>query len=244
LITRLLSILLKKHEDRETLDQINQFLSSFPQFFFGDDFPEPLLDLVLEAKHYNSILELFRSRIYRKDAMPDTLKSFIKAIKRKAEQEEDETLFACYFFQRNTAKYENIIEKLNITEWNYKLFVESKQHYLKAVNYLVEKNKIEDAARICRRYNNYRLAAQIYEGSGDYGSAGKHYRDEGKVYQDAIRCYQKVGDEQGIARVYERMKEFDKAVNIWKKLGKTREVNRVLKKKAKEIREKRQLELF
>ncbi len=40
------------------------------------------------------------------------------------------------------------------------------------------------------------------------------------------------------------MKDFDKAVNIWKKFGKTREVNRVLKKKAKEIREKRQLELF
>lgn len=242
-ITRLLSILLKKHKDRETLDQINQFLSSFSHFFFGDDYPEPLLELVLEAKHYNSILELLRSRIYRKDAMPKAFKSFIKAIKRKAEEEEDEALFACYFFQRNNAKYENIIEKLNITEWNYKLFVESKQHYLKAVNYLSERNEIEDAARICRRYNNYRLSAQIYEDSGDYGSAGKDYR-EGKVYQDAIRCYHKVGDEQGIARVYERMKEFDKAVNIWKRLGKTREVNRVLKKKAKEIGEKKQLELF
>ena len=219
-ITSLFSILLKKHEDMETLDQINHFLSSFSHFFFDDDYPKSLLDLVLEAKHYNSILELIKSGIYRKDAMPYAFKSFIKAIKRKAEQEKDETLFACHFFLDNTAKYENIIKKLNITEWNYKLFVESKQHYLRAVNYLIEKNKIKDAARICRRYNNYSLSAQIYEDSGDYGLAAKDYR-EGKVYQDAIRCYQKVGDEQGTARVYERMKEFDKAVNLWKKLGKT-----------------------
>jgi len=242
-ITKLFSILLKKHKDKETLDQINKFLSSFSYFFFDDDFSEPLLDLVLEAKHYNAILELLKSRTYRKDAMPDALESFIRNVERKAEQEKDETLFACYFFLHDPVKYENTIEKLNITEWNYKLFVESKGHYHKAVNYLIEKNEIEDATRICRQYNNYRLAAQIYEDSGDYGSAAKDYRD-GKVYKDAIRCYEKVGDERGIARVYERMKEFDKAVFIWKKFGKTKEVDRVLKKKKKEIREKKQLKLF
>ena len=40
------------------------------------------------------------------------------------------------------------------------------------------------------------------------------------------------------------MKEFDQAITIWKRLGKTREVARILKKKAKEINKKEQLKLF
>ena len=40
------------------------------------------------------------------------------------------------------------------------------------------------------------------------------------------------------------MKEFDKAVTIWKRLGKKKEVGRVLKKKAKQINKKEQLKLF
>ena len=39
-------------------------------------------------------------------------------------------------------------------------------------------------------------------------------------------------------------KEFDKAAAIWKKLGKTREVNRVRKKKTKESGEKKQLKFI
>ena len=242
-IVKLFSILLKKREKRETLNQVHQFLSSFSYFFIADDFPESFSELILEVKHYNTIVEILRSGIHTKDTIPDTLKSFIQTMERNAKQEKDETLLACSLLLHDIAEFENTIEKLDITEWNYKLFVESKRHYHKAVNYLIEKEKVEDAARICRRYNNYGLAAQIYEDSGDYASAAKDYR-EGKAYDDAIRIYEKIGDERGIARVYERMKEFDKAVTIWKKLGKTNEVNRVLKKKAKEIGEKEQLKLF
>ena len=175
--------------------------------------------------------------------MPGIYKSFIKDIEQKLEQEKDESLLACYLFLHDPNQYENLLEKLNITEWNYKLFVESKQHYQKAVIYLKDKNEIEEASRTCRRYGNFGLAAQIYEGVGDYKSAAKNYR-EGKIYEDSIRCYKKVGDERGIARVYERMMEFDKAIAIWKRLGKIREVNRVLKKKAKGIKEKTQMSLF
>ena len=144
---------------------------------------------------------------------------------------------------RDKYKYENILKDLVVTKWNYKIFTESKVHYHNVVNYLNNINEIEQAVRICRRYNNFRLAAEIYEGSGDFGSAGKHYR-EAKVYEDSIRCYRRIGDEKGIARVYERMKKFDEAVSIWKRLGRTREVNRVLKKKAKELGAKKQLKLF
>ena len=102
--------------------------------------------------------------------------------------------------------------------------------------------KIEAAAQTCRRQNNYKLSGQIYEDSGDIGSAAKDYC-EGKLHEDALRCYTQIGDEPWMARVYERMKEFDKALAIWKKLGKAREVSRVSKKKEKTMA-KKQLKLF
>ncbi|MDY6971005.1 MAG: hypothetical protein SV775_01615 [Thermodesulfobacteriota bacterium] len=62
--------------------------------------------------------------------------------------------------------------------------------------------------------------------------AARTYSD-GKFYADALRCFRQVGDKQGRARVYEKMKEFDKALTIWIELGKTKEVTGVMKKKAK-----------
>jgi hypothetical protein len=40
-------------------------------------------------------------------------------------------------------------------------------------------------------------------------------------------------DRANIARTYERMRDFDKAIALWKGLGKTREVARIEKKMAK-----------
>ncbi|HCK99445.1 MAG TPA: hypothetical protein DHW42_04985 [Candidatus Marinimicrobia bacterium] len=242
-IARLFRILLKRQKDQESLNQLDRFLSSFSCYFIDENYPKSFFDLALWSKHYNTILEILKSRNFKKGSMPGIYKSFIKDIERKVEQEKDESLLACYLFLHNPNQYENLLEKLNVTEWNYKLFVESKRHYQKAVNYLKDKNEIEKATRTCRQYGNFGLAAQIYEGAGDYKSAAKDYR-EGKIYEDSIRCYKKVGDKRGIARVYERMREFDKAIAIWKRLGKSREVSRVLKKKAKEIKEKTQMGLF
>ena len=242
IILKLFKILLKKDKNQEILSQINLFLSSFHKYFVYEDLPKSFTDLALEVKHYNTIFEFLKSRTYR-DTKSEFLDSFIKNIKQKAEKEQDDNLLACYFFMHDKHKYENILKDTDVKECNYKLFTESKRHYHKVVNYLNNKSEIEQAARVCRRYNNFRLAAEIYEGSGDFGSAGKHYR-EAKVYEDSIRCYKRIGDEKGIARVYERMNKFDEAVSIWKKLGKTKEVNRVLKKKTKELGAKKQLNLF
>ena len=68
--------------------------------------------------------------------------------------------------------------------------------------------------------------------------------NEGNHYQDAIRCYRKVGDKQGIARINEIMNEFDKAMALWKKLNKKRETSRLLKKIGKQKEKDAQMNLF
>ncbi|MFH1481718.1 MAG: hypothetical protein ABIG67_10650, partial [Pseudomonadota bacterium] len=243
-IARLMRTLLKKGDAQPILDLADQFFSSLHYYFsVGKGFVQSVLDLMLETRNCNAILETLKFRSLKKMSKTDNINSFIKGIKQKAEEEQDQGLLACYFFVKDKSGYEETVEKLNVTKWNYKLFIESKWHYRKAVEYLLERHEIEDATRICRMYGNFRTAAQIYENSGLYGFAARDYRD-GKYYEEAIRSYRKVGDELGIARTYERMKKFDRALSIWKKHGKTKEVNRVLKKKNKEMDKATQLTLF
>ncbi len=243
-IAKLFSVLLKKDGPQQTLDSVDQFLSSsLYRFLYGDVFSKSVLDLMLDVKHCNTILELFKYYRSRRRPIPDELKSFITNLKLKAQKEKDQGLLACYRFQKNKARYEETLEELDITKWNYKLFAESAHHYHKAVHFLISKNQIEDAVRVCRQHRDYRLSARIYEDVGEDVFAARVYR-EGKYYQDAIRCYRKVGDNQGIARIYERMKEFDKAMALWKKLGKKREISRLLKKIGKQKEKDAQMNLF
>ena len=241
-ITKLFKFRLEEKRDEKVLHLINEFLSSFLFLLFHDDIPRSVLELILEAKNYNVILELLKARRHMTEKEAVALEAFVIAIEEKAKKEKDEDLLACCMFLKDRTKFEYTLEKLNVTEWNYTLFEQTEKQYQRAVDYLTRARRIEDAARICRQYRNYGLSGQVYEGVGNYASAAKDYRDGG-LYVDALRCYGEIGDERGFARVYERMNEFNKAIAIWEKLGKTREVNRVLKKKAKIIQEK-QLKLF
>jgi len=241
-ISKLFKFRLGEKRDEKTLHLINEILSSFSYLLFHDDIPRSVLDLTLEAKNCNVILELLKAGKVMTDKEPDALETFVIAIEEKAKREKDGDLLACCMFLKDRVKFEDALEKLSVTEWNYTLFAETEKQYQRAVDYLTKAKRIEDAARVCRQYRNYGLSGQVYEGAGDYAFAAKDYRDGG-LYEDALRCYGEIGDMRGFARVYERMQEFDKAIAIWEKLGKTREVNRVLKKKAKIMQEK-QLKLF
>ena len=244
LIARLLVMFLKNDIKRRNIDLVDRFFDFlYHSLLFLDEFNDSLLELLLEARPYNFILELFKSRDSKRRSIPDNLRTFIAAVKREAGEGKDPELLACYSFLEDKDQYEELVGKLRITGRNCKLFEESYMHYLKAVKYLVESNKIEDATRVCRRHGDYNSAGKTYENAGELILAARTYRD-GEYYTDAIRCFSQEGDKQGVARVYERMQKFDKALAIWNELGKTREVNRVLKKKNKEMAKEAQLTLF
>ena len=159
------------------------------------------------------------------------------------EEENDDGFLACYLYLKNKERFEDAVDRLNITAWNHKLFAESRRHYSQAVDLLLTMDEIDKAARVCRHHGDFHRAGETYEEWDELILAGRDYR-EGKFYADAIRCFKKAGDQPGVARVYERMAELDKAIAIWKKLGKTREVNRVLKKKRKAMDKRDQMKLF
>ena len=78
---------------------------------------------------------------------------------------------------------------------------------------------------------------------GEYKKAGRHYRDA-KRYQDALRCFHKIGDETNLARVYEWMGDLRRAEETWEKLGKEKDVQRVKRKRREEQQKSLQMDLF
>ncbi|GAG98373.1 unnamed protein product, partial [marine sediment metagenome] len=124
--------------------------------------------------------------------------SFFEKVKKRGESERDNTLLACYYFLFDSEKFEEYLNLLAITDQNIELFCESCMHYRKAVEHL--------------------LAG---ERSGNLKAAGKDYRKAQK-YKDALRCYREIGDRANMARIYEKMKDFQKAIDVWEELGRNR----------------------
>ncbi len=124
---------------------------------------------------------------------------------------------------------EKLLAELPATEKNYYLFKNSPIQYRKAVTLLMEIGEKDRAIEILQQHREITEAGLLLESMGDYYEASRFYRDN-KRYEDAVRCCKKSGDQVGLARIYERMERFDEAVAIWKKLKKTKEIERVRRK--------------
>ena len=214
----------KREEWRPCLDLLGPYY-----FFWGRDVSRTLLDFMVKARHYNALFEMIRNGLMVSRSVPPGLKKYLPDLGQIAAEEKDPTLLACYHYSQDKDLFEADLDQLEITLWNYKLFGESTRHYHRAVDFLLAGEKATEAVTLARRHRNYRLAGHIYEKYKAYHQAGKEYR-EGRLYDEALRCYGTIGDEQGIARVYEKQNNLEGALKIWKRLGHRREVTRLQKK--------------
>lgn len=130
------------------------------------------------------------------------------------------------------ADVEKLLAVLPATEKNFYLFENSPVHFRKAVTLLVEIGDTDRAVLLLQNHRKIEEAGSLLETAGDYKEASRLYRDN-RAYEDAARCCLIAGDQMGLARIYERMERFDEAVAIWKKLKKTKEIERVKRKIAK-----------
>lgn len=224
---------LKKHRDDETRFLLDDYLSEFEYHHeFEDIIPGSLLDVALESRSYNAIFRAAAAQKYGRDRISDKIRSFFDSVRKEADNHADKNLLASYCFLYDEPAYELIVQDLSLTPRNYRLFSESRLHYGKTVDYLLDQRRTEEAAVLCRRHRDLGAAARIYEEDGDLLSAGRDYR-EAKQFEDALRCYREARDVPNVARVYERMNDFQEAIKIWTDLGRPREVMRIQKKLAK-----------
>jgi len=230
LVVHLLRKRLKTHRDEETYGLVEEFLSRFgyPYDELEEVVPDSYFELALESKSYNTIFRAVLSQKYLKNLSP-RVRSFLEAVRKEGEARDDRNLLACYWYAHDKARYETLLGDLPLTGRNLEIFLRSVLHHGKAVDYQVDQGRMREAVLLCHRYRDYRAAGSILEKAGHFGAAGKEYR-EGKWYEDAMRCFRKVNDLEGIARVHEGMKQYGQAIAIWTRLGRQREVGRLRRK--------------
>ncbi len=240
-VAELLGRLLGQGGKEQWRPAVEQFISTIP--FWGSSPPAPVLDFLLQTRYYNGLFEVVREgKLFGRSISP-VVKKFLAELKRLAGREKDPELLACVQFYQDQDLFEASLDRLELTGWNYKLFGASSRHYLQAVEFLLGERKIEEAVSLARRNHDFRIAGHILEKAGSYSEAGRAYRDGGH-YEEALRCFKSAGDEQGEARVYERMDLLEEALAIWIKRGKRREAARLQKKLDKRKFPDSQLSLF
>lgn len=227
----------------ESIIFLDDALISFPVQCYDENLSpiNAFCDLILEVKSYNSIL--FILIINHRDKPTKGLKDFLQKIKEKAEAEQDRSLLACYNFIYDTEKFEELIKDTALTERNFKLFENSTSSYTRVAEYYRENHHTDTAIKVYKRHNDLFPAAKLYEEKKQYRTAANTYL-KSNHYNEALRCYKKIDHDAGIARVYEKAGEYDMAMELWNKLGKTKEYERARRKKINATCHHEQLSLF
>ncbi len=168
---------------------------------------------------------------------------FLESLKSIGMDENNPNLLTCYYFHKDPDKFEEIMATLPLTEENYALFGISKTQYGKLLDFITEKSKFEIAADLAAINENYEAAAVFYTRAKKYKEAVRLFAKTGQL-QKAIECLEAVGAHAEVAKLYEKMKEYDKALAIWKKLERMRDIKRVEGKIYEKKFETKQPELF
>jgi tetratricopeptide (TPR) repeat protein len=153
----------------------------------------------------------------------DRLFSEIKAL---GEAENDRTLLACYYLNKDFKRFEETCATLPVTNDNFTLFASSKKHYKRLIEHLTGIADYRGAANIARMNDDFAAAAELYVKGKSYKEAAQMY-EYAKQPDNVIECLQASRDLPAMAKAYEKIKEYDKALEIWKNLKRLRDVRRV-----------------
>jgi tetratricopeptide (TPR) repeat protein len=206
-----------------------------PYFGFDEEYPSELFSLLLEAKNYNAIFEILHWHDHRMEKPPQFLPPFLSKLENAVKKSGDANLLACVHYLRNQAAFDALVAELSVGPMNYKLVGASRRHYQRAVSWLLDRpqlsrEELNQATFICRINRDFARSATIYEQRGLLAEAGRDYREAG-LFEQALACYRKLDDEPNQARIYEKLGSWDQALEIWQRRGRTRDVQRVQKKK-------------
>ena len=227
---RLMHGCLYRGAEADRRERISALLARLP-VYFPMVFPisPELSDLLIDLRCYELLVGY--GQPYEFKPGPG-MEYFRERLSRVAEEENDAALAACALLGDQPA-FEERMAGVQANVNNIPLLADSRRRYLEAVEIRLAQGDAERAVQICLHHGDHKRAGGIREQTGELAYAARAYRD-GNLYPDALRCYEALGDEVGVARIYERQGRFDEAMEIWQRRGRRRDIERLGKKMAKE----------
>ena len=200
-----------------------------------DRVPDEDLALLLRTRASSAIISLLGWEMqFLRDPEP-RLQEFGERLGREAEESRDPGMGACraYFSEvmrgRHTGDgFEAAAAQLPLARGTAAILGFSRLRYREAVDFLMEADEVEKAEQYCRFQRDFVLGGDVGGKTKGVRRRGSNFR-EARDFDGALRCAKASDDSRLVARVHEWRGEPGEALRLWKKLGRPREVERLLK---------------
>ena len=265
-VLTLMDVYFASSQNKKELCTWGNFLSALD---FNGEIWEKTLSYLEKGGDYNSLVGYIkRLKWVEKKRFESVLKKFRKDIPGLIGTESWESLALRYLFLDKIDEFNKVIPEIKISEHNYFFYlIGEKKYYEKGFEWCSEKKLLGEAGKFLRERGRYERAAELYEKDGKLNWAADYYLYSGqsekaallyeklKRYSTAGDAYYKKGDfksalrmyekqtpqnKKKIAKTYERLEEYEKALNLWKEIGDRRAIERCLgkigKTKQRELR--------
>ena len=205
-------------------ERMAALLEALPPYYgMGCPMTVELTDLIVDLRRYDVIIDVHLALMIAEPG-GEGRERLLARLQRTADEEQDAELEVCTLLGDPPA-YDAELEAMQPNAHNVALFAHSRRHYVRAAEFLLQQGDRERAATVCANHEDHERAGRIHEDAGDLATAAQAFSD-GMLLADALRCYEALGDEVEMARIYERQDRYEEALAIWQRLGREQEVER------------------
>jgi len=243
----------------QNIDEMRILVNFLSSLDFEHEMWEKVLEYSERAADYNLLLEYFRRlKLFEKRQLDHVKNRFQKDIPDLVRSQSWEKLALRYFILNRRDDLNRIIPKIEINRHNYLVYlVGEKEHFDKALAWCQENNLLQEASEFVPLMRLGERAPIVYEKAGKLGRAADYYFYSGQFeksallyeklkrfsvagdaycrggdFKNALRMYEKQTppNKKKIAKIYERLEDFKRALELWKVIGDRRSIERCLKK--------------
>jgi len=244
-VLNLLDIYFEKYQNSDEMCIWGNFLGRLD---FKCDIWEKALYYLEKGGDYNFLIEYFNGcKLMDKRKFKTVKARFKKDIPELIRSNAWESLALRYIFLDNIDELNKVIPKIKINEHNYVYYlIGEKKYYEKGVSWCLKNNLLHKASKILPMMGKYERAAEVFEKEGNLSKAADYYLYSGQLEKSALLyrqlkrftkagdVYYKKGDfknalkmyksqtpqnKKKIARTYERLEDFKKALSLWREIG-------------------------